>query len=572
MLVAMMLIAACGGDDDDDDDAGQTDPTATTEVADSTPTEAGDDDEATEPAGDDPTEPADDGDDDGETTVLSFDAATTGGGGGQANAPLTAYCWVINGGSMFEVFRMVDSRLIAWNAEMTDYVGEIAESWEAEDTTITFNLRENALWHDGTPVTANDILFTFNVVANPDAGSRWAPTFSFVEGFDALQNGEADTMSGLTAPDDYTVVMELTQADSGILPGLPQLGIMPEHILGDVPPAEICENSYWVEDRVSSGPYVWSELVEGQRIELEAFDDYFLGAPEIDEVNLLLFDNYETSLAAFEQQSSLGAPLTADSLDYAESLDFAQIEQMSTGVLGIFLNTDMEAFSDPLVRQAMAYAIDQEAIAETLFAGVAAEPTSQTMPWLDWTDSPELTEYGYDPEMAQSLLDEAGWDSSEEHVLWYYYPDQVSTSVVEAIQQYWTAVGINVSIRLDEGGARQAAIDDGTWALTYGAWGINPPVAMNSIWSCAAGGVGYPCIEEYDELLAQARSTFDEEEQRELYRQAIALQNEVLPTVFLWNRFNLLVVNEQLNTGENGAWAAGSLMYHNYAEDWTLED
>lgn len=574
MLVAVMLLAACGGDDDDDptETPAQTGATATTAAAATTPDDTADATATTGAAAESTATTGEAAEDDGETIVLNFDAGTTAGGGGRPNAPLTAYCYLINGGSMFEVFRLVDSRLLAFTADMSDYVAEIAESWEMEGTTITFHLRENAMWHDGTPITADDVLFTFNLVAHPETVSRYAATFSTVEGYEELQSGAAETMSGLTAPDDHTVVLSLTQPDSGILPGIPILGILPAHILGDVPPAEICENSYWIDGRVSSGPFKWKELVEGQRIELEAFDDYFLGRPQIDEINLLFFANFETSLAAFEQQSNMAAPLTADNLEYAQGLDFGRIESMSTGVLAIFPNTDMPEFADPRIRQAMAYAIDNEAIADALFKGVAAEPTSRNLPWLEWADSPDLIDYNYDPELAQQLLDEVGWDPSKEFTLWYYYPDQVSTAVVEAIQQYWAAVGINVDIRLDEGGARQAAIDDGTLALTYGAWGSNPPVAMETVWTCAAAGYGYPCIEEYDDLLAQARATFDEEEQQELYRQAVALQNELLPTVFLWNRLNLLIVNNKLDTGEHGAWAAGNLMYHNFAEEWTLEE
>ncbi len=112
--------------------------------------------------------------------------------------------------------------------------------------------------------------------------------------------------------------------------------------------------------------------------------------------------------------------------------------------------------------------------------------------------------------------------------------------------------------------------DAGTWTLIYGAWGINPPGNMTQVWFCGDDATYPYCNEEYLELMDQARRTFDVEEQRDLYRQAVAILNEELPFIFLFNRNNLVVVNERLNTGE-GAWAAGSLMYHNFIEDWTLE-
>jgi peptide/nickel transport system substrate-binding protein len=590
-----ILLAACGGDDDDDDgdddtptntpEAGGGDPTEVEEE----PTEPEEEDPTEEPAGDATEEPEDateapeeatatEADTGGSTAQsLSFDAATTGGGGGQANTALIGYCYVASGGSMFEVRRLVDSRLIAWMADLSDFVGEIAEEWSVDETTITFNLRQNAAWHDGTPLTSADVLFTYNLIANPETASRYAGAFSFVVGYEALKAGEADTLEGLTAPDDYTVVIELTQPDSGILPQLPDIDILPSHILAGVSGAAICEDAFWIDDnRIGSGPYRWGQLVEAQRIELEAFEDYYLGAPNIAQINLLLFGNYETSLAAFEEGSNMAAPLNADNLEYAQGFDFARIETQSTGVLALFVNgynPDIPLFGDKRVRQAMSYAIDRQAIAEALYLGLAAEPTYRTTPWLDWTDSPDLNHYDYDPDRARELLEEAGWglEADVEFTLWYYYPDQVTAAVVQAIQQYLGEVGITAVPRLNEGGAMAEEQNNNTWGLIYGAWGIGPPVNMTQVWRPDEDSVYRYSNPEFEELMATARATFDVDEQRDAYSQAVAILNDELPFVWLFNRQNLVVVNEKLDTAGPGGWAAGSLMYHNFIEDWTLE-
>lgn len=509
-------------------------------------------------------------------TSLSFDTATTGGGGGKANAPLAGYCYVTNGGSMFEVRRCVDSRLFAWKPDLSGYIPEIAETWDVDEAnqTITFRLRPNAKWHDGQPLTADDVLYTFNLAANPATVSRYAGAFASVKGYDALKSGQATELSGLTAPDAQTVVMQLTQLDAGILPQIPDLDILPKHVLGATAPAQICQAPFWIDNtqRVGAGPYKWSQRVDEQRIELESFADYFLGAPKIAKVNLLLFSSYETSLAAFAQQSNLAAPLTVDNYAYAKGLSFATVETQSSGVLILEVNgalQDVPLFGDKRVRQAISYAIDRKTIAEQLYKNVSAEPTYWPTPWLDWTKAPNLTTYDYDPQKAKALLKDAGWSSTREFTLWYYYPDQVTASVVEAIAQYLAAVGISAKPRLDSGGAMAAAQKNGTWELIYGAWGLSPALNMSQVWNCQA--ILKFCNAQFDTLMKQARSTLDVSQQQDLLRQAVAILNDELPSIWLFNRKNIVVVNNKLDTGGHQAWATGSLMYHNYIETWTVK-
>ena len=258
--------------------------------------------------------------------TLSFDAGATGGGGGKPNAESIAYCFIVNGGSQYELNRMVDARLITLNADIQDYVGDLAESWEIADTTATFKLRQNAKWHDGTPVTAKDVIFTLNVLTDPAATSRWGGAFKNVVGYAEAQTAETPTsLTGLTAPDDYTVQIELTQPDSGLLAGFFFVNIMPEHILGTVARAELPAQPFWTEGRIGAGPFKFVQLVEGERIELEANPDYHLGAPQISKLNLLFFASFETSLAAFQQGTSLAAPMSANDIELVEGIEGAEI-------------------------------------------------------------------------------------------------------------------------------------------------------------------------------------------------------------------------------------------------------
>ena len=507
----------------------------------------------------------------GEVT-LSFDAGCTGGGGGKPTEDILAYCRIINGGSQFELDRMVDIRLVTLSADLQSYVGELAESWDIAGTTATFKLRPNATWHDGEPLTARDVVFTINLLATPASKSRWGVTFRSVKGYQELQDGTATSLAGVTAPDDTTVVIDLTQPDSGLLPGFMFISIIPEHIFKDADLSKVCEHPNWTQNRVGAGPFKMVRLLPNERIEMEAFDNYVLGRPKIDKLNLLFFQSFETSLAAFQQQTSYAAPMTVLNLDLVQSLDFADIITTPAGVGAIWINTAQPDWSDKRARQALSYAIDRKTICESLFRGYA-DPVSTEIPYLAWTQPPDLNPYDYDPDKAKALLQEAGWKGDKTYTLWYYYPDQLTATVMEAVQQYLAEVGIKVELRFDDGsGARQKEFDEGAWMLIYGSYGAQPaPSNLSVIWGCQARKTWTYCNPEFDAAMEAALRTYNQDEQAQYYQKAIKILNEELPWVWLFNRKNLIAVNKKLHTGDPPSFGPGHILYANNAHLWTVE-
>jgi peptide/nickel transport system substrate-binding protein len=505
----------------------------------------------------------------GEVT-LSFDAGATGGGGGKPTEDVLAYCRIIDGGSQFELDRMVDIRLITLSADLQGYVGELAETWSVDGNLVTFKLRPNAKWHDGQPLTAKDVVFTINLLVNPASKSRWGVSFRSVVGYDEVIAGTATEVAGVKAPDDLTVTIELAETDSGLLSGFMFISIIPQHIFADVDLTKVCEAPNWTQNRIGAGPFKFVNLLPSERIELEAFDDYILGRPKIDKLNLLFFQSFETSLAAFQQGTSMMAPMTVLNLDLVESFDFADIITTPAGVGAIWINTEHPDWTDKRVRQAVSYAIDRKTITDNLFRGYA-DPVSSEVPYLKWTQAPDLNPYDYDPEKAKALLTEAGWKGDTTYVLWYYYADQLTATVMEAVQQYLDAVGIKVELRFDDAsGARQKEMDEGTWTLTYGSYGAQPsPANLGVIWGCQARETWTYCNADFDAAMEAALRTYDEAEQATHYQTAIKILNEELPWVWLFDRKNLIAVNKKLNTNGN-AFGPGHILYANHAQDWTV--
>jgi len=505
--------------------------------------------------------------------TLSFDAGATQGGGGKPNAAAVAYSYIIDGGSQFEINRMVDARLVTVTPDLGTVVGDLADSWEIADTTATFHLVQNATWHDGTPVTAKDVIFTINLLTDPATTSRWGATFRNVAGYDEAQAAATPTsLSGLSAPDDFTVVMELAQPDSGILGGMPFVDILPEHILGTADRATITELPYWTTDqRVGAGPFKFTKLVEGERVELVAHEDYHFGAPQIKNLNLLFFSSTETSLAAFQQGSSLAAPMTINDLELVNGIDGAEVVPFPAGVGYIVFDLYQEYLQDKRVRQAFGYAIDKKTIAETLFQG-QVQAVSTEIPYITWAQPADANPYDYDPDKAKALLAEAGWTGEQTLGFWYYYSDPITASVMEAMQQYLEAVGIKTELKFDDGsGVRLQEMKDHTWDLMYGSYGAQTsPANLTAVWG-PPGYVNYGWSnEEFDAEMDAALLTYDQEEQAVHYQKAIKILNEEAPNIWLFNRQNLVAVN----TGKlgNSVWGPGHIKWLNHAETWVVNE
>ena len=505
--------------------------------------------------------------------TLSFDGGATGGGSGKPNAAATAYCYIVDGGSQYELNRMVDARLVTLSADLQGFVGDAAETFDISGTTATFKLRKNAKWHDGTPLTSKDVAFTINVLTDPASTSRWGNAFKNVVGYTEAQTATTPTsLSGIATPDDSTVVLTLTQPDSGLLNGFFSINLLPEHILGSVARADLPAQEFWTKGRIGAGPYKFNQLVEGERIELEAFPDYYLGAPKISKLNLLFFASFETSLAAFQQGTNLVAPFTVNDVEVVKGIAGSEIVTTPAGVGAIWFNVKLPELSDKRVRQAFAYAIDKKTICTSLFQGYA-DPVSTEIPYVKWAQPADANPYDFDPDKAKSLLSEAGFTGDATLTLWYYYPDQVTATVMEAVQQYLAAVGVKVELRFDDGsGVRAQQVKDGTWQLIYGSFGAQPaPSNLSVVWGPPGQKNFTYSSDEFNAAMDAALKTYDQAEQAKYYQQAVKILNEDSPWVWLFDRKNLIAVNSaKLTTGTTLAWGPANIMYQNHAYDWTV--
>jgi peptide/nickel transport system substrate-binding protein len=339
-------------------------------------------------------------------------------------------------------------------------VGGLAKTWEIspDGLTYTFHLNEGVKWHDQQPFTAKDVAFTFTSLANPayDGGaySRVQP----VVGAEDFHSGKATSVSGIKVVDDNTIQFTLTKPNASFLANL-SIGVIPEHILKDVSPADWAKNDF-NRNPVGTGPFKFAKWETGQYIEVDANPDYFGGAPKLDKV-ITRFGDANTMLAAFMNKEVDIVPVPADQVASVKSLDFADVKAANDlSVYYVGFNLLNEFFKDPKVRQALAYATDKQLIVSSVI-GEYGEVSDDLFPNAHWSHNPDVTKYPYDKEKAKQLLEQAGFKLNSNGVyekngkeLKFSLnvptgkPEREKTSVL--LKQQWGEVGVKVDlIQLD---------------------------------------------------------------------------------------------------------------------------
>ena len=443
---------------------------------------------------------------------------------------------------------------VNWNAELQPM---LAKSWEMLDggQTWIFHLRQGVTWHDGQPFTAKDVVFTYNMYANPKTAATRAYLLQDIVGYDAVQAGTSTKLAGVTALDKYTVQVKLTKAFP-LWVKLKQIlvPIFPEHILGNVAPEKIkFDSSYWDQNRVGTGPYKWLKYVPDQYVELEANTNYYLGAPKIKYMIFRFYKDPASMVAALRNGEIDMTPFTSQivSIDDIASLDsLPNIKVLPWNFGGpnyIKLNLKKFPWSDVRVRQALRYAIDVNTICKTIWKGYAKPAYSIFAQ--SWANPDNLNTYPYDPNKAKQLLKAAGFDFSKTYEFFYYYTDAFSKRLILAIQQYLAQVGIKIEPRkVDVPWLNANVYGGGNWDFGYVGFasGLDPSGAdvilrSDSVYS---GGYNNPQV---DGLLNKGLSYASTAQRTPIYQQVARIINEELPGVWLWFPprpigFNLRVV------------------------------
>ena len=436
----------------------------------------------------------------------------------------------------------------------------LADSWEiaADGKTYTFYLNPDATWHDGTPFTADDVVFSIDAQLNPETGSEYT-------------TGNADVIESYRAIDEKTVEVVSVDPIVSFLYGDFYVPIVPKHIWEGV--------TSWAEDPgstgqdparvVGTGPMKFLEWVQGDHLTLVRNDNYYdtitAKVPYIDELTYQVLPDDVSEVQALKTGEidiieRVSAP-QVEEVKNSEGLAIITYDTFDFGWYGYNLDpAKTTLFQDVEVRQALIHALDRDAINENIYLGYG-ETAIGTQATLSPSYAPEeiTNKYEFDPEKAVQLLESAGWVEGEGGVrekdgqalsFALTYPSGTSTTdqMVAFIQESWAAVGAEVELNgipFDELVTVLTETHDYDIILLGFSWG--PSGNQDIMFGCASYEGGFNtmkyCNEEYDRLHQEMIREFDDERRREMQIQLSNMVNDDAPIGII--RFTIA------NTGHN---------------------
>lgn len=448
-------------------------------------------------------------------------------------------------------------KLVMFN-EKFEVVPGACERFEvsADGTRWTFHLPKNSKWHDGKPFTAEDVVFSLHVYANPRTGSNKVGQLSQIKGAKEFAEGNADSIAGITAPDSHTVVIELAQPNVAFAATVLTGGIfmLPKHILGSVPADQLEKHSFWRDNPVGTGPFKQVKFVEDQYIEVVKYKDYWRGEPKIDRMFMKVLTS-DVAVAQMEKGELDIAKISATDASRLDALPNVRVESVpGMGINSLIFNLQQPYLKDKRVRQAFWYAINRKDMLDTILGGhgkLVCTPIIAP----EWAVNPNLNPYEYNPDKARQLLREAGWDSNRKLVMTYFPGIRDRDAGMPVIQQQMKEVGVNIELKPVDLAIIQATYLKGTkdWDIYAGGggmWAADPAISGLYFISEYKTPKGYNGAHyenpEVDALYKQGAATADKEARKRVYYRIQEILNDEVPWLWLYRTNEIYALNERV--------------------------
>lgn len=456
------------------------------------------------------------------------------------------------------------------NDEAGTLVPWVADSYSIEDNNATyiFKLKKDINFSDGTPLTANDVAFTYTALCDPTYDGRYNSNVMELVGYDTYNSGESTEVEGIKVIDDYTISFSFTTPKVDNIYNM-TLGIMPQHVYGfDKGQADVMKQKMLALEIIGSGRYKFVRLEPKQFIELVANDQWFGG--EVKVKNLITkFTNTDTYMQELEDGTldiQLAVPSKTENGDQIKTIGFLNTNVYpgnSYGYLGFNLRD--ERFSDLNVRQALVYGFNRQAFIDQYYNGNATL-CNTPITKVSWAYTSDINPYDYNPDLANKMLDDAGWIQGADGIrekngkkLSFKWDTYTNSKYVEAmipmLKADWEKIGVSVEPNLmDFNALVEKVYTEQNFELYNMAWSLtlDPGDNYSTFHSKFDEPGGNNSIglnnNEIDTILESGAKEFDRDLRVLIYQSFAKRMNALVPYIFIsqpnnWDVANVRVKN-----------------------------
>lgn len=451
-----------------------------------------------------------------------------------------------------------DVELVKWAAQEL----EIRD----DGKSIYIKLKPGIKWFDGQELTADDVLFTYEMMIDPQTPTAYAQDYLAIEEFRII-----DRYS-------FEVIYKQPFARSLVTWALP---ILPRHVLE----GEDYLNTPYSREPVGAGAYRLHRWDAGRQLILRANEDYFEGRPNIDEIVYRIVPDLATTFLELQSGNLDMMNLTPQqylfqTVDEYWKDNFQKFSYLASGYTYLGYNLEHPFFSDIRVRQALAHAVDKEEIVKGVLLGQGVTAIGPYVPGT-WVHNDEIVDYPYDPELALEILMEQGWGMNRQGILekngvpfeFTILTNQGNDLRIRTatILQYRLAqVGIQVHIRTVEWATFiKEFVNKGRFDAVLLAWNTPQDPDMYNVWHSSQtvenglNFIGYR-NDRVDELLEKGRGSFDQAERKKAYEEIQEILHNEQPYLFLFVPKSLPVFHSRFK----GIEPAPAGIMHNFRQWW----
>jgi len=438
--------------------------------------------------------------------------------------------------------------------ENGDIIPKLATSWETSDgKTWIFHLRKNVKFHDGTELNADAVVVSFT------RQKEDSPYYYYPGRNSSFNLYLKDIVSSIEALDSETVKIVLNYPFTPLLTYLTQ----PSTLIASPTALEKYKEKF-VSNPVGTGPFVFKEWVKDDHITLVKNENYWGKVPNVDQLIFKVIPDASSRFLEMQKGTvCLARDLIPEQIKAINAGSFPHLKTVSRpassiGYLGI--NQQKKPFDDVLVRKAINYAIDKDAIVEVIMEGLVSPAKNPLPQWMKENNT-EVPGYPYDPEKAKELLEEAGYPNGFTAELWTfafernYMPN--APLVAQKIQSDLKKIGIDVKLSVFESAIYWELVNTLRHQLMLGGWNTPPtPDFLIRISILTQGQTGYGESPQGQELMKKAikaSETLDEEERIRLYKEIQQTIYEDAPNVPICHPNNIWAYNAKIHNLEISA-------------------